>query len=195
MAAIWDFLSHRFELFFIYKSPRCFLPSFESIGLSVQKKKGKTDFQDGYHLGYLTGTILAIFISSSHPDASYQFSNQLTLWFRKISEKKKGFKMAAMAAILDFRSKQFKLFYIYESPQCFLPSFESNGLSVQEKRTRGPRATVRSPEWHSHCRHADVMQHFSNPIIATNENIIIWAVLSFEEEYMGLTVNVAWSLE
>ena len=36
---------------------------------------------------------------------------------------------------------------------------------------------------------------FSNPIIATNENIIIWAVLSFEEEYMGLTVNGAWSIE
>ena len=35
---------------------------------------------------------------------------------------------------------------------------------------------------------------FSNPIIATNENII-WAVLSFEEEYMGLTVNGAWSFE
>ena len=61
--------------------------------------------------------------------------------------------------------------------------------------TRGPRATVRSPEWHSHCRHADVMQHFSNPIITTKENIIIWAVLSFEEEYMGLTVNGAWSFE
>ena len=40
-----------------------------------------------------------------------------------------------------------------------------------EIRTRGPRAMVRSPEWHSHCRHADVMQHFSNPIMATNENI------------------------
>ena len=63
------------------------------------------------------------------------------------------------------------------------------------RSTRGPRATVRSPDWHSHCRHADVMQHFSNPIIATNENIIIWAVLSFEEEYMGLTVNGAWSFE
>ena len=62
-------------------------------------------------------------------------------------------------------------------------------------QTRGPRATVRSPEWHSHCRHADVMQHFSNPIIATNENIIIWAVLSFEEEYIGLIVNGAWSFE
>ena len=42
------------------------------------------------------------------------------------------------------------------------------------KKQKGPRATVRSPEWHSHCRHADVMQHFSNPIIATNE-------ISFEQ--------------
>ena len=33
------------------------------------------------------------------------------------------------------------------------------------------------------------------PILSTNENIIIWAVLSFEEEYMGLTVNGAWSFE
>ena len=107
MAAIWDFLSQRFELFFIYKSPRCFLPSFESTGLSVQK--GKIDFQDGHHLGFPIGTILAIFISTSLPDASYQFSDQLALWFRKISEKK-IFKIAAMVAILDFRSKQFKLF-------------------------------------------------------------------------------------
>ena len=53
---------------------------------------------DGRHLGFLTGMILAIFISTSHPDASYQFSNQLALWFRKINEKK-SFKMAA---ILDF---------------------------------------------------------------------------------------------
>ena len=97
---------------------------FHSTGLSVQKKKGKTDFQDGHHLGFPIGTILAIFISTSQPDASYQFSNQLALLFRKISEKK-SFKMAAMVAILDLRSKQFKL---------FLPSFESNGLSVQEKK-------------------------------------------------------------
>ena len=47
-------ISYRNHLsyFFIYKSPRCFLPSFESIGLSVQKKKGKIDFQDGHHLGF-----------------------------------------------------------------------------------------------------------------------------------------------
>ena len=65
------------------------LTNFESIGLLVQKKKGKIDFQDGRHLGFPIGTILAIFISTSHPDASYQFSNQLALWFKKISEKKK----------------------------------------------------------------------------------------------------------
>ena len=109
MAAIWDFLSQWYELFFIYMSPQCPLPSFKSIGFSVQKKKGKIDFQDGHHLGFPTGTILATFISTSHPDASYQFSNQLALWFRKIREKK-SFKMATMVAILDFRSKQFKLF-------------------------------------------------------------------------------------
>ena len=33
-------------------------------------KKGKIDFQDGCHLGFPIGTILAIFISTSHPEAS-----------------------------------------------------------------------------------------------------------------------------
>ena len=109
ISAICDFLSQRFELFFIYKSPRCYLPSFKSIGLSVQKKKGKINFQYSRHLGFLIGTILAMFISTSHPDASIEFSNQLALWFRKISEKK-SFKMAAMTAILDFRSKTLSYF-------------------------------------------------------------------------------------
>ena len=33
----------------------------ESTGLSVQEKKRKIDFQDGGHLGFRIGTILAIF--------------------------------------------------------------------------------------------------------------------------------------
>ena len=48
----------------IYKSPRCFLPSFKSVGLWVQKKKRKIYFQDGghgSHLGFPVRTILAIF--------------------------------------------------------------------------------------------------------------------------------------
>ena len=53
------------------------------------------------------------------------------------------------------------------------------------------------------------MQHFSNPVIAINERIIIWASLGFEEEecvvvfliiiiilpYMPMTVNGAWPFE
>ena len=47
--------------YFLSMSPRCFLPSLESIGLSVQVKKRKIDFQDGGHLVFPIGTILAIF--------------------------------------------------------------------------------------------------------------------------------------
>ena len=49
------------------------LPSLESIGLFVEEKKRKIDFQDGSHggyLGFLIGTILAFFKSTSHLDAS-----------------------------------------------------------------------------------------------------------------------------
>ena len=49
-------------------------------------------------------------------------------------------------------------------------AWEVVGMKI---KTRGPRATGRSPEWHCHYRYADVMQHFSNPVIATNEKIII----------------------
>ena len=44
--------------------PRYFLPSFESIGLLVQEKKWKIDFQDGCHyshLGFPIGMISAFF--------------------------------------------------------------------------------------------------------------------------------------
>ena len=58
MVAILDVRS---ALFLIYKSPRCFPPRLESIGLSVQEKKRKIDFQDGGHLGFRIRTILAIF--------------------------------------------------------------------------------------------------------------------------------------
>ena len=60
MAAILDFQSARFSLFFIYKLPRCFLASLEATGLSVQEKKQKIDFQDGGHLGFPISMILAI---------------------------------------------------------------------------------------------------------------------------------------
>ena len=50
-----------FSYYFIYKLPRYFPPSFESIGLLVQEKKHKIAFQDGGHRGYLIGMTLAVF--------------------------------------------------------------------------------------------------------------------------------------
>ena len=67
MTAILDFQTERFSYFFIYKSTQYFLPSFESAGLSVQKKKFKMGFKDGGHGGNLRfsiGTILAILVKS-----------------------------------------------------------------------------------------------------------------------------------
>ena len=60
----------------IYKSPQCFLPSFESAGLSVQEKKRKIDFQDGCHgdnLEFPIETILAIFDLQVTPMLSSKF--------------------------------------------------------------------------------------------------------------------------
>ena len=62
-ATILDFRSERYLLLLIYRSPRYFLSSFKSMGLSVQDKKFKIDFQGGNcsgHLGYLIRMILAI---------------------------------------------------------------------------------------------------------------------------------------
>ena len=61
-----------------------------SIDLSVQEKKQKIDFQDGGHGGHLgiqIGTILAIFLSTGHPEPSYQISSQLAFRFRGRREK------------------------------------------------------------------------------------------------------------
>ena len=44
--------------------------------------------------------------------------------------------MTTKAAILDFWSEWFKLFLIYKSSWCFLPSFKSIGRLVQEKKRK-----------------------------------------------------------
>ena len=74
------------------------------------------------------------FWSASHPDASYQVSSQLAFWLRR--SKKQIFKVGAMVAILDSKSEQFKHLFIYKSPRCFLPSFKSIGISIQEEQLK-----------------------------------------------------------
>ena len=77
----------------------------ESIGLSVQEKKRKIDFQDGGHLGFPISMILAIFDLQVTPMLPSKFGVN---WpFGSGEEAKNRFKMAAMAAILDFRLARF----------------------------------------------------------------------------------------
>ena len=64
MAAWATILDFQSEYVFNYKSSQYFLSSFESIGLSVQEKKFKIDFQDGNcgdHIVFLIRRILANF--------------------------------------------------------------------------------------------------------------------------------------
>ena len=50
-----------FSYFWSTSHPNASYQVFESTSLSVQEKKRKIDFQDGGHLGFPIGTILAIF--------------------------------------------------------------------------------------------------------------------------------------
>ena len=58
-----SWISDRHDFSYFLSTPRCFLASLESIGLSVQEKKRKIAFQDGGHGGHLgfPSTILSIF--------------------------------------------------------------------------------------------------------------------------------------
>ena len=84
IVAILDFQSQQFSYIFIYKSPCCFLATFESIILSVQEKKRKKYFHVAAILDFRAEKIKLHLIYKS-PDASYQVSSQLVL---QIEERK-----------------------------------------------------------------------------------------------------------
>ena len=56
---------------------------------------------------------------------------------------------------------------------------EDNITRKKEEKTRGPRATTRSPEWNCHCRYADGMQHFSNTLMTRQwlKQFLKWNIL------------------
>ena len=77
MAQSWISDRNDFSSFFILCRIETFiLQSFKSIGVSVQEKKRKVDFQDGCHgghLGFLIGTILATFDLQVNPMLHTEF--------------------------------------------------------------------------------------------------------------------------
>ena len=127
--------------------PRYFLPSFESVGLLVQVKKGKTDFQDGRHcseLGFPIGMISAIFDLQVTPMLPPSFKS-MGLSFQ---EKKRG-KILKMAAILDFRSERFLPIFYLEVTSMLPTKFRLNWPfgSVKEGNSRFSRWPPWRPFW------------------------------------------------
>ena len=108
-------------------SPLCFLPSFKSTGLSVQKKKGKTDFQGG-HLGF---AIRTIFFSIFDLQVIPKLSTMVRVsWLFGSGEEVKNRFSRWLPWLPSWISDRNDLSYIvcvsliYKSPRCFLPRFE-----------------------------------------------------------------------
>ena len=119
---------------FDLQSPRCLLASLESIGLSVQEKKRKIDFQDGCHgghLGFPIDMILAIFDLQVTPMLPSKFGVNWS--FGSGEEAKNRFSrwrpswipIGTILAIFDL-----------QVTPMLLPSLESIGLPVQEKKRK-----------------------------------------------------------
>ena len=175
-AAILDFQLEQFYLYFIYKSPLCFLPSFNWPVGSIEEGKSRfSRWRNRCHLGFLIRMILAIFdlqltpllpteFQVNWPFGSGDEAKSRFSWFTIITilvifylqgtpmyvqsfksicllvqEKRKiDFHDGCHAGHLGFMiGTILAIFFIYKSPQCFLLSFKSICLWVQEKkRTR-----------------------------------------------------------
>ena len=72
-----SWISYWNDFSYFCMSPRCFLPSLESIGLSVQKKRLK-DFKNGHHGSHLGFPITKFGVS--WPCGSGEAKNRFSRW-------------------------------------------------------------------------------------------------------------------
>ena len=115
--------------------------NFESITLSNQEKKFKTDFQDGCHgcnFGFPIATIWAIFYLQVTPMLPTKF--RVNWPFSSEKEGKNRFSRWPPSWISDWNN--FSCFYIYKSSRCFLPIFKSTGPLVQENKRKRAMAAI-----------------------------------------------------
>ena len=109
--------------------------NFESIALSVQEKKFKTDFQDGCYsrnLGFPIAMIWAIFDLQVTPMLPTKF--RVNWPFSSEDEGKNRFSRWPPSWISH--QNDFSYFYIKKSSRCFLPIFKSTGPLVQENKQK-----------------------------------------------------------
>ena len=109
--------------------------NFESIALSVQEKKFKTDFQDGCYsrnLGFPIAMIWAIFYLQVTPMLPTKF--RVNWPFSSEEEGQNRFSRWPPSWISD--RNDFSYFYINKSSWCFLQIFKSTGPLVQENKRK-----------------------------------------------------------
>ena len=108
-----------------------------SIGLFVQEKKRKTDFQDGRqggHFGFLIETSFATFDLQITPMLPTEF--QVNWPFGSgVEAKNRISRWPPRRSSWISDRNNFSFFDIQVTP-CFLPSFKSVGLLVQEKKRK-----------------------------------------------------------
>ena len=130
--------------YFWSKSPWCFRPNFESIGLSVQEKL-KLDFQDGHHdsqLGFLIKMILAIV----HLQVTLTLPIKFWVNWSFGSEEAKN----RFSRWLPWRPswtsdrKEIQLFLIYKSSWCFLHIWRNWPFGSGEAKNI---FSMRRPSW------------------------------------------------
>ena len=162
--------------YFDLQVPRYFLLSFESIGLSVHKKKFKIDFQDGGyggHLGFPIRMILAIFLSASHPDISYQVSSLLAFRFR--SRTKQIFKMATMDGHLGFPIG--RILAIFDLHTLILPT---RARENRKNSRSGPKLGILD-RFQTPQNANKSVQHFPNQPIFTNQ----WCLKNYKRSSLS----------
>ena len=118
----WNNFSYCF-----YRQVTLMLPTMFLVNcpFGLGKKKRKMDFQDGSHgchLGYPIGMILAIL----DLQVALMLPTKIKVNWQKIDVQDLATSIGMILAI----------FFICKSPRCFLPSFKSVGLSVQEKKQK-----------------------------------------------------------
>ena len=109
MAAIWDFLSQRFELFF-YLQVTLMLPTKFRVNWPFSSEEEGKDRFSRWPPSWISdwNDFSYFYIYKSSPCCLPIFKSIGPLV--QENKQKKGFQDAAMVAILDFRSKKFKLF-------------------------------------------------------------------------------------
>ena len=103
-----------------------------STGLSVQEKKRKIDFQDCGHLGFSIRTILAILDLQVTLMLPTKFRVSWLLGLGEEAKNRFSRRLPWRPSLIYDRHD----FLIYKSPQYFLPSFESTGLSFQKEKRK-----------------------------------------------------------